>query len=363
MNAKLGLSLRQDQRLALLGRLRMAQWIEMKEPDFAREVADLEKDALFRKLAFGTPDIPGAIRRQRWPGSRMSTAFLQVNEGLIASGERVKVEETLGEHAALIPKIQTMGMKAFEKYFVYATESVPLAEIAKRTGLTLEDVTGIHDMLLEVGAQAEFFVPKPEPSVARPGACLARLSVEGGEPSFEFYSAYWARGLYNVRYDLLEKWKKKSLSGEERKRLRHLLKRIEIVNLRQSTIFRILEALAKLQAEYLRTREDDHLRPISLRLLAHRLDLAPSTVSRALHGRCVRAPWGAELPLIRLVPGRRNVLREILGRWSHESTLQGTDAALARRLKTDYGIAISRRTVNAVRNEIVKAAPPVEPRP
>src|SRR5690242_5712456 len=91
----LSLGLRQDQRLALFGRMRMAEWIEMPERDFAREIERLEKDDLFRKLYFGSGSRAGAIRRQRWPRGRL-VATTELNEHITSGGgERVKVEEKL----------------------------------------------------------------------------------------------------------------------------------------------------------------------------------------------------------------------------------------------------------------------------
>ena len=351
---ELGISLGQDQRLALLGRLRMAEWIEMREPDFAKQVEELEKAPLFKKLFFGAAGRPRVIARQRWPGAELSAGLYEINEAVTAGGERVKVEERLGERAALLPKIRALGQKNFERYFLYGEEGVSLEEIARRTGASLKDVRDIHNLLLEIGAEVEFSLPNREPGMARAYNCLARISLEGDQPHFEFFSPYWARGLYHVRYEQLEQWKDgKILDGPERKQLRHLLKRIEILNLRQSTLFLVLETMTKMHADFLRTRREELRRPISLRKLALRLDLAPSTVSRALSSRSVRLPWGREVPLIELVPGRRNILRGVLSLWLEEGGALGTDEHLAQRLKKEYGISVSRRTVNAVRNELL----------
>lgn len=346
------LELKQDQRLALFGRMRMAEWIEMPERDFAREIERLEKDELFRKLAFGAGMRRGAIRRQRWPRARFAGVG-ELNEAITAGGERVKVEERVGERRDIVEKIEKLGSESFERYFLYAEEALPLPEIAKRTGLSLDDVEAINDFLVEIGAEAEF---SSLPKAPQGGCyCVARLSVEGGEPAFEFFSPHWARGLYQIRYDLIEEMKTgRELNGGELKRLPGLLKRLETVNLRQSTMFRILETLSKVQVGFLESKREDLKKPISLRMLARRLDLAPSTVSRALAERSVRLPWDKEIPMIELLPGRRRQLRLILGRWLQEDA-SPTDAALAGRLKSEYGIAISRRTVNAVRHELAPA--------
>src|SRR5205823_4613758 len=129
---------------------------------------------------------------------------------------------------------------------------------------------------------------------------------------------YWARGLYQVRYDLLDQWKAGGLSAGERRRLPALVKRLETINLRQSTLYRLLETVGRLQAAYLASGKEEELLPISLRQLA-----------------------------------RRHVLRELLGQWLAQDA-SVTDAALAQRLKTERGIAVSRRTVNAVRHELRK---------
>lgn len=347
--------LRMQQRLSVLGRLRMADWIEMPEREFAKQVEKVEKDPLFRKLYFGAPGMPSAIRRQRWPGGRLSSSFYDVDESRVSSRQRVDVEGSLDGRKDVLPLIKRMGQAAFERYFLRAEEAVTLPEIAKRTGLSEAEVLRVHDLLLEIGAQAEFAGAPAAAPAARGTVCLARLTGEAGKGAFEFLAPYWARGLYQVRYEDVESWKSSGgLSGPERRRLRHLLKRLETLNLRQSTIFRILESFSVIQADYLRTRHHEDARPVSLRLLARRLQLSPSTVSRALGHRTVRLPWGEEVPMISFVPGQRRVLKDILGLWIAEDPKQ-TDADLARRLKKERGIDVSRRTVNAVRHVLTTA--------
>ncbi|NNN05753.1 MAG: hypothetical protein HKL90_07615 [Elusimicrobia bacterium] len=348
------MGVRAQQKLAVLGRLRMADWIEMPEREFAREIERVEKDPLFRRLHYGADGLPSAIRRRRWPGGRLSSSFYGVDESRIGAGQRVDVEGSLDARRDVLPLIRRMGRASFERYFLHGDEPATLPEIAKRTGLSESEVARVNDLLLEIGAQAEF-AGAPRVAPTQPGAaCLARLALEGDKIVFEFASPYWARGLYQVRYDDIESWKSSgNLTGPERRRLRHLLKRLETLNLRQSTIFRILESFSAIQADFLRSRDPADLRPVSLRLLARRLDLAPSTVSRALARRTLRLPWGPEVPMISFVPGQRRVLKELLSGWLRENP-DKTDADFARRFKVERGIDISRRTVNAVRHALTR---------
>lgn len=348
------LSLAASQRLTVMGRLRMADWIEMPEREFAREIERLEKDPLFRKLYFGDGRIPGAIRRQRWPGGKLSGSFYEIDERTAAGpGERVDVEDFAARRVPALAAIKRMGQAAFERYFLHGEDALTLEEIGRRTGLEREEVLGIHDFVVELGARSEF-EGRSEPAAAAPGrqaSCLARISLQDGAPTFEFYAPYWARGRYQVRHDLLDRWKDGGLTPGERKHLPSMLKRLETLNLRQSTLFRLLEMIARLQADYLKTDHREDIRPISLRQLAKRLDLAPSTVSRAFARRSVRLPSERELPLIAFTPGRRSVLRELLGQWLSVGDAS-TDAVLVERLKAERGIHVSRRTVNAVRHEL-----------
>jgi hypothetical protein len=348
------MSLANSQRLAVMGRMRMADWIEMPEREFAQEIVKLEKDPLFQKLYFGDGRIPGAFRRQRWPGGKLSGSFYEIDERTAAgAGERVGVEEFSAERAESIAAIKRMGQKDFERYFLHGEDALTLEEIGRRTNLKPEEVRSIHELVVELGARAEFEgkIEAPTAAPGRQAACLAQITLKGGAPVFEFYAPYWARGLYQVRHDLLDRWKEGGLTPQERKHLPAMLKRLETVNLRQSTLFRLLETIARLQADYLKSEHPEDIRPISLRQLAKRLDLAPSTVSRAFARRSLRLPSEREMPLIAFVPGRRSVLRELLGQWL-AVTVVVTDAALVERLRSERGISVSRRTVNAVRHEL-----------
>ena len=348
------LSLANSQRLAVMGRMRMADWIEMPEREFAQEIAKLEKDPLFQKLYWGDKNIPGAFRRQRWPGGKLSGSFYEIDERTAAGmGERVSVEQFAEVRGSALAAIKRMGQRDFERYFLHGEDALTLEEIGKRTGLSPAEVRSVHELTVELGARAEFEGKTSAPSAApgRQAACLAQVVLKGGAPSFEFFAPYWARGLYQVRHDLLDKWKSGGLTPEERKHLPAMLKRLETVNLRQSTLFRLLETVARLQADYLKSEHPEDVRPISLRQLAKRLDLAPSTVSRAFARRSLRLPSEKELPLIAFVPGRHSVLRELLGQWL-AGKVDVTDGSLVERLKSERGISVSRRTVNAVRHQL-----------
>lgn len=352
MSGTLSLRLGVDQRMALLGRIRMAEWMEMKEADFAREIERIEKDALFRRLLSGAPDCPALVRRRPWSSGWIRGGWFEFQEDLLAGKQDVPVEAVLNSRAALLPKIREIGLEAFTRHFLYGSE-VSDQDLMREFSLSRSELDGLRDLILEVDVAAEFCRPGRDPRLARSYSRVARLEVENGVVVFAFDSARWARGLYGVRYDLLERWKRERLEPRERARLRPLLKRLETVNMRQNTMHRIFSELCRLQAPYLARRRDEDLCPVSLRQLAHRLALCPSTVCRAVAGRSVELPWGEEAPIIELLPGRRRVLRLIVAGLLARPGGGPRDPEIAKFLLREHGIRVARRTVNAVRHEVL----------
>lgn len=158
-----------------------------------------------------------------------------------------------------------------------------------------------------------------------------------------------------MHYDRLESWKKeRKPDASDRKRLRHLLKKIELLNMRQDTLFQILSRVTTTQAAFLRSRKDHRRRPLSLRELARRLGVAPSTVSRAVGARSVILPWGEEVPLKSLLTGQRVVVLSILAQWKEAGEMgpKVTDEKLMHRLAEEAGVSVSRRTVNECRHKL-----------
>jgi DNA-directed RNA polymerase specialized sigma54-like protein len=159
-----------------------------------------------------------------------------------------------------------------------------------------------------------------------------------------------------VDYERLEAWKRENaLSSLERRRLRQVLKKIELINMRQDILFQILSRITTEQSAYLRTRLDHRCRPLSLREVARRIGVAPSTVSRAVGSRSAQTPWGEEVSLKSLMTSQRSVILAVLSEWRDRGGLDEavTDERLMRRLATEAGITVSRRTVNECRRKLL----------
>ncbi|TPW21598.1 MAG: rpoN [Elusimicrobia bacterium] len=360
--------LRVDQKIQnwqlLQGRLTAAKWLSLSEPEVVKEITEVENNPLFKDLMYGAKDLPPLMHRRRWPASGLTGGFYELNEQVIGGGGGGgDVSDILEKREDLIALIRRIGVEAFERCFLYGTEGRTLEQNCKDLDIPVADGRRILDLVLEVGARSEFFRPAAEPGQAGIRYhCIASIDQDKRDPehlSFRFMSPHWARGRYVVLYDKLEEWKKRrNLSTPERQSLRKLLKHVELINMRQDTLFQILSRVTTEQSAYLRSRDGTRLRPLSLRELARRIGVAPSTVSRAVSNRSVVLPWGTEAPLKGLLTGQRFVLLSILADWVEKGRVKRgvTDEELMSRLAKEAGITVSRRTVNEVRRKVVAPA-------
>lgn len=140
---------------------------------------------------------------------------------------------------------------------------------------------------------------------------------------------------------------------------------MKALELRESTLRLISEEIVKTQSDFF-THGFSHLRPLRLKDLADRLEMHPSTISRAIHEKYVITPQGT-LPFksffsqrVETGDGEDESQKSIMLRI--QNIIQSEDAAhplsdqqIAEKLK-DENISIARRTVAKYR-ELLKILP------
>ena len=343
----------------LQGRLTAAKWISLSEPEVVREITDLESEPLFQQMAYGVREQRPVLRRRRWPASSIHSGFYELKEWGVAGGESGDVQALIEKHKDLVALIRRIGIRDFERYFLYGEDGSSLSDICAAVGVTEAEGRRIMDLVLQVGTRSEFF--RPARTAQAHGIhyhCIAAIEqdVRDGENLyFRFLAPHWARGRYALDYERLEEWKKgREFGPGERRRLKQVLKKIELINMRQDILFQILSRIVTEQSSYLRSRLGHRRRPLSLRELARRIGVAPSTVSRAVGNRSAQMPWGEEIPVKTLLSSQRSVILSILGEWCKRGELGDdlTDETLMRRLASEAGITVSRRTVNECRRKL-----------
>lgn len=349
-----------QQRATLLARLQTVQLLQMSEREIAELVKQVEADPLFQKLLYAPTSSWKVLRFQPHPRTRLTGSFYEMNEETLPAGARPEAGAVLAEGREALALIRKIGQENFEKHFLRADTDLDRTALAQTLGVNESDIQKIRDFMLSYSIQAEFFDPPARPGTAQRVVRLARLTLNAeGEPEFEFRSPLLARGRYDIQYERLQSLLKgPQLGPQERRHLRAFVRRLELINWRQNTLYRILDFICHAQRRFLATREAVHKTPLTQRSLARHLAVAPSTINRAIQGRSLVMPWGEEVLLEDLFCTRKSLCVDALEILEEEDKdfARRTDEELQARLKERLGLPIPRRTVNSYRRLLGKSA-------
>lgn len=340
-------------RAQLLGRLRISHLLALPERAIVRLIAELETDPLFEQLRFPRqPHLRQVVRYERPPLARLASTFYELREDLVAHGEAMDVEGILAEHREATRLMERIGQERFERFFLYGEEGYSLQQVAQACELTVQEAHRIHEAIVAFSVRAEFFQPTTFPE-SRRYTRIARIERMGADWGLAFTSPHLVRGRYLIDPKALGQWTQEGrLTPSERRRLKRLVTTMELINVRQNTLHRILLIILQRQARFLASGEEAHLTPLTLRALAKELQLVPSTVSRTIRQRSLVTPWGEERPVRDFLPSQRRVALAWLTRFTCQPEARVSDEALRQRLLREAHLTVSRRTVTALRHHL-----------
>ena len=358
LNLKQTASPKMLQRTVLLGRVKMAQAIHMRETEWAKILSEIERDPLFQELMGAQHGSERVIKYKRMGRSQLSGQFYEMQDAnVIGGGGGESPESLLDKKKHLLKLIQKIGQEKFEKYFLYREECLPIGEVAKFCDISESEALALHDFVMEMSIQAEFYHPSSlQPhNLVKPTMIGKILKNEDGSYSISFFSPHMARGTYEINGDVLKKWQKdKKLDRVQASKLRRYVGLLELSNLKQGAFWRVVEYLLQIQKDYFASNDMTKLAPVSLRHIARTLQFAPSTISRVISNKSIMLPWDHEVLIAHLMPGQRKVVLNILEKMMPEGGQHMTDAALSLQIQNTFGIKVSRRTVTACRHVINK---------
>lgn len=338
MSPKARLSAELGARLA--ARLKFAKLLSMSDEELAREARRLEDDPLFARLkrdgALRVEAFSKAyFRARRFAGRSLAVRASDVGPLLDAGSELVRL-------------LKKVGPDRLRSVFLEGSGLTDEAR-GRRCGVSAADARRLREFLDRVYIQEEFETP----AVAAPAkvySAVAGFEVSNGGPSLAFFHREVWKGRYLFDAERLGACLER-LAPESRDRARRLVKRLELVDRRKTTLYRALEALAHAQKEYLESGEPSRRQPLTQRALAHALGVESSALHRLIANKSVELPWGAEAPLKSLLPSAKRVALdrfEALAREQPELTDEGLREELARA----HRIYLSRRSIAQYRKDL-----------
>jgi len=343
-------SLQARQEFKLLIRLEQAGLLEMPEEEFNKLIIEAEGSPLFKKL-YRRERI---IRYQRYPRTDISPRFYQLNEEIAAGTGNLDIESLLSGKEDIVRQIQKIGLENFKRYFLYPEPGVSVEEVAQECNLELAEVEEINSLINEFSIMNEFYNPSAISS--EHGIHYSKVaSIERGAEGFiiGYVSPSYARGRYTIDYERFEELRGSgAVTGAEVKEIRQLFKRLELINSRKDTVTRILQGIVEKQSPYFESGNGKAVLPLSQKELAERIELVPSSISRAISGKSLETPWGEEKALKDFFPRPRMFRRELVRQLLETGEEFPSDEAIKAKLEQTFGVSISRRSIADLRKEL-----------
>jgi hypothetical protein len=313
----------------------------MPENDFEKSLHEVETDSLFGRLK-GL----GVVSLEPYARARFASRTGGCPGAATSSDGLPELLDKDGDLACLIEQV---GQEKFERYFL-GDEALTDQERSRLCGISGEDARRLRDYLDHLSAQSEFERPGDHPLPAKVYSAVAGIDVEDGRPVLGFFNREIWKGRYQIDVEKREQLLN-SVSHKEARHIESFLSRIEWLDWRKSTLYRVLEFLLEAQTDFFTTRDLGRRRCLTQRAVAAKLDIGPEVLNRLISNKSFRLPWGKEAPLKILVPSSKSLLRDRLYHLAVENP-EASDEALRHALKRLYGADLSRRSVAQYRKEL-----------
>jgi len=324
---------------SLQGRLKLAHLLGMPEAELAELARKLEAQPLFARL-----QAAGVLRVVPFPKAFFAARRF-AGWGLRTSTDGLP--ELVDGNCDLALLMRKIGQERFAACFL-ADAALSDQERARRCGITLTQAQALRRFLDRAYIQEEFERPAPAPSKAF--SSVAGIGLEAGRPVLAFFN----RDIWKGRYQVDEARLAGALAAlptPQAARAQALLKRLEFIDQRKTTLYRLLETLLEAQADYFSSGDPERRQPLTQRSLAVALGVDASSLNRLISNKSVQLPWGLEAPLKALMPSAKTVSLDRLDALAR-SQPGLSDEGLRRELARRHDIFLSRRSVTQYRHDL-----------
>jgi len=354
----------QSQQIKQMPKIRLANLVNMPENEFAKMIKGIEENPLFKKLMYPENYKEKVIGYRRFPHTDMSQKFYELKEEIVKDSSLPEIELLIAEKKEILNLARKIGEEKFKKYFLYCEDSISLKQIARECNLSISEVKKLMEFVNNISIYNEFYHPS-NLSVDSQIHYTKVASINknsSGKLLINFLSPQYVRGIYKIDYDKLEHLKSSgNFSEEELKQLNELVKNIELINNRKTTLYKVIRQILEKQRAYFNSGDISDLKPYQQKELAKEINIDPSLVCRAINGRSIDTPFGEEKPLKYFFPGEKikieilvkNIIQDEKNKLKRKIIIKPyNDEQIKNILERKYKISIARRTVREYRNKL-----------
>ncbi|MBN3040338.1 MAG: hypothetical protein JW867_04360 [Candidatus Omnitrophica bacterium] len=342
----------------LHAQIKISQLMQMSEAEFQDLINNIENNPLFKRLMY--PKDKGKIKEKiisyrRFPGTRIAKNFSDFSPEQIKATGSPDLESLIKSKDKIMRTIKKIGSEDFKKYFLYSDFDIVLDDLSRRLSLSEDEIENIQLLINDLALKSRFYFPGSFESLGIKYQKIAEIEKDKGRFLISFLSLSLARGQYFFNQKKLDKLAGSGqLSRSELRKINFLINKLKAINLRKTTLFRIVSFIISKQKKFLNTSEPISLIPFSQKEAAANLGLSSSVFNRAIKYRSLDSPWGTELPLKYFFPSLKNIRIYFLDSIIKKNIKFKSDKELQEYLQSRHGIYISRRTVNKYKKEIIK---------
>jgi hypothetical protein len=321
--------------------MKLARLLEAPEAELERRIVALEAGALFGRLLES-----GVVTRQASEHARFASRRFAGRAMRTSSEGLPELADGNGDLALLM---QSIGQEDFSAVFL-GDDGHTDAQRAKLCGIKIEDARRLREFVDRLYVQSEFESPAPKAAEEPTFSALAGIAIEDGKPVLGFFH----REIWDKRYVINDERRRDlalDLPARDAKKAETLLRELEYIDQRKTTLYRVLEAVLETQADYLVSGAAERRVPLTQKALSSRLDISPSVLNRLIANKSVELPWGLEAALSVFVPSRKSLLRDQL----HDLALarpELSDEGLRAAIREEHGVELSRRSIAQYRKEL-----------
>jgi RNA polymerase sigma-54 factor len=345
----------------LKGRMRLAEFMSQPEDDFQKLIKEIKNDPLFKRLAAPESKV---IKHKKFPGTSLAKfKTIPLDPTVTPSADTLEVESFLVQEEDLVSTIKKLGVDRFKEYFLDTVSEIIPEEIAEKCDLTIEEVKKVNNFVDRFYLQTESRESPQEVKTSKIYYCtIASVEKEENGFSIGFFSAPMIEGRYIINFDRLEELKKtEEFDKNELKKIKTLLDKLRLINSRKTVIYQVVQKIVETQPDFLESGNFRDLEPFTQVCLSEKIGVDASLISRAITRKAIRTPQGREIPLKTFFPTKKEtgkeLVRQIIVQEKNEiqnKTIKKpySDGQIQKKLKEDYGLSISRRSVSEWRLDL-----------
>jgi len=297
----------------LIARIRLSQLFTLPEDEFKKMIKEVETDKSFKQLMHKWR----VVGYKKFLDTDVRSRALEVIEEITPAQETVDVETLLAVYPDAIPVIKKIGAEEFNKFLHDTGMGVP--DIIRKYDLSGQEAKVFTQFIDKFEIEKQTMKETATTPMAKRSFIIAYIEKRDNDfficPASE--KDYLAKGRYFINGEKFDRLVEEGqITHKQARKLKKLMRRLQLINHRTTTIYQILYQIKNFQRAYLETGIPKNLVPLTQQRIADELGVHPSTICRTIAEKSIVTPQGKEKSIKFFFPSLKhrvaNLIKEIV---------------------------------------------------